>query len=72
VPRGCCGAARQVYPLNAFVCRGSAEDLGLAAGRELTAVEQERLAGSVCVVVSVWDTQSHLALLSPEADERLG
>jgi len=61
------------YPLNAFVCCGAAEDLGLGSGRELTAVEQENLAGSACVViVSVWDAESYVALLSPEADARLG
>jgi len=55
------------YPLNAFLCRAPASDLGLSADHELTAAEQEVLVDAVCaIIVSVWDAETYLALLSQD------
>lgn len=54
------------YPLNAYVCQGTAADLGLSADLQLSPMQQERLADSVLgVLVSVWDAEAFIAVISP-------
>ena len=54
------------YPLNAYVCQGTATDLGLSADSQLSPVLQERIADAVLgVLVSVWDAEAFVAVVSP-------
>lgn len=54
------------YPLNAYVCQGTAPDLGLTADLELSTMQQQRLVDAVLgVLVSVWDAEAFVAVLSP-------
>ena len=56
------------YPLNAYLCRGDACELGLQSGAELSSIVQDGLARSVVgVVVTVWDAEAFVVVLSPEA-----
>jgi hypothetical protein len=51
------------YPLNAFLCRQSASELGLSAARDLGGSEQEKLEESICaVIVSVYDAEAYVVL----------
>lgn len=53
------------YPLNAYVCQGTALDLGLSADLQLSPTQQERLADLVLgVLVSVWDAEAFVAVIS--------
>jgi hypothetical protein len=61
------------YPLNAYLCSGAAADLGLAPEVELSRVLQQRLAETVIgVIVSVWDAEAFVGVLSPSALQSLG
>jgi len=54
------------YPLNAYLCSGVAADLGLAPEADLSPDLQGRLAEAVVgVIVSVWDAEAFVAVLSP-------
>jgi hypothetical protein len=61
------------YPLNAYLCRGDAAKLGLQSGAELSTMVQDGLARSVVgVLVTVWDAETFVAVLSPEAATKRG
>jgi len=55
------------YPLNAFACWLSPEALGLESGRDLGEGERASIVSSTgSVLVSVYDAEAFVALMSPE------
>jgi hypothetical protein len=55
------------YPVNAFVCRGSARQLRLEPGSEIDAGRQALIVESVrAVIVSVYDAEAFVALVAPD------
>lgn len=59
------------YPLNAFLCRASAKQLGLEPGIEIEAEVQELIVESTqAVIVSVYDAEAFVALVSPDVLDR--
>jgi hypothetical protein len=58
------------YPLNAYLCQGSATDLGLTADEDLSPVRQQCLAEAVLgVIVSVWDAEALVAVVSSKLSD---
>jgi hypothetical protein len=55
------------YPLNAYACWLSPGELGLESGRNLEERERESIVASTCaVLVSVFDGEAFVTLMSPE------
>jgi hypothetical protein len=55
------------YPLNAFLCRASAKQLGLEPGIQIDAEVQELIVESAeAVIVSVYDAEAFVALVSSD------